>query len=135
MKKVLAVLGGAALVASMGLGTMGAKADSVPGGAEGCILGGADANPGGTWLSHATDCTYTATRSGGYAGFGSGWTVNVSGTVYSPATGSCQTSVIKPGNVVTVHLDAGARGRIAAGNPFPSASDAAPSSGNSKCPA
>ncbi|MDQ1403535.1 MAG: hypothetical protein QOG03_1851 [Actinomycetota bacterium] len=135
MKKVLALLGGAALVASMVLGSFGARADTVPGGAEGCIIGGADVSGGGVTASHAADCTYTATRGGGYAGAGSGWTVTVNSTVYTAANGHCQTSVIKAGDTVAVHLNAGAAGRIAAGNPFPSAADAAPSSGNSACPA
>ena len=133
MKKVM--LAGA-LLASLSLagGTAVASDPLVhPGGEEGCV-----SPPGDT-------CTYTSTRSGGYAANGSSWTL----TVQIPANGDPRdtnrdgklryvfTSANAPevgcglfGAGATVTTNGGADSGIAAGNPFPAPSDAVVGSNN-----
>jgi hypothetical protein len=99
----------------------------LPGGEEGCISPAGDT------------CTYTATRTGGYAANGSTWSI----TVQIPANGDPRdtngdgklryvfTSANAPdegcgffaaGSTVTTNGGSGSDG-VAAGNPFPAASD------------
>jgi hypothetical protein len=99
----------------------------LPTGSEGCV-----SPPGDT-------CTYTSTRDGGYAAEGSSWTL----TVEIAANGDPRDTngdgklryVFNSGNAPeqgcgfypaasTVTTNAGADSGIAAGNPFPGASDA-----------
>jgi hypothetical protein len=127
MKKVM--LAGA-LVASLSLAGGTAVASDplfLPGGEEGCVSA-----PGDT-------CTFTSTRDGGYAANGSSWTL----TVEIPANGDARDTngdgklryvitsanapeqgcgLFGPGSTVTTN--AGSDSGIAAGNPFPGASDA-----------
>ena len=130
MRKRFAV---AALVAGMlSLGTLAAvQADVLPGGVEGCIA----TSPGSTspeGVIYANGCSYTATRTGGYATAAQSFSVTIynnnsaTKTViasYSTAKGSnpCNTSeIIKPGNYVVLTVSNGVG---AVGNPFPSAAD------------
>lgn len=99
----------------------------LPGGEEGCVSPSGDT------------CTYNPTRDGGYAANGSTWTV----TVEIPAAGDPRDTNLDgklryvfnssnapeagcgffaPGSTVTTN--AGAGSQVAAGNPFPGASDA-----------
>jgi hypothetical protein len=99
----------------------------LPTGSEGCVSPSGDT------------CTYTATRDGGYAANGSAWTL----TVEIPANGDVRDTnldgklryVFGPSNAPeqgcglfgpgsTATTNAGAASGIAAGNPFPGASDA-----------
>ena len=99
----------------------------LPTGSEGCVSPSGDT------------CTYTSTRDGGYAANGSAWTL----TVEIPANGDLRDTnldgklryVFGPSNAPeqgcglfgagsTVTTNAGASSGIAAGNPFPGASDA-----------
>ena len=133
MKRVM--LAGALLVSlSLAGGTAVASDPLVlPGGEEGCVSA-----PGDT-------CTYTSTRDGGMAANGSTWTL----TVQIPANGDPRDSnldgklryVFTSANAPqegcglyaagsTVTTSAGAQGGIAAGNPFPGASDAVVGSNN-----
>jgi hypothetical protein len=126
MRKVM--LAGALLaMLSLAGGTAVASDPLVlPGGEEGCV-----SPPGDT-------CTYTATRSGGIAANGSTWTL----TVQIPANGDPRDTnldgklryVFNSSNApqegcglwsagATVTTSGGAQGGIAAGNPFPGASD------------
>ncbi|HZQ26551.1 MAG TPA: hypothetical protein VFA94_02525 [Acidimicrobiales bacterium] len=122
----------AALSAGMlAIAPLGAHADTVPGGVEGCVA----TNPGQTsptGVVYAGTCSYTATRTAGYATAAQGWSVTIYNnntpqkTVvasYSSAAGSkpCNTSeLIKPGQFVVVTVS---NGVATAGNPFPSATD------------
>jgi hypothetical protein len=100
----------------------------LPTGQEGCVSGAPD-----------DTCTYTSTRDGGYAANGSTWTL----TVEIPASGDPRDTnldgklryVFNSSNApeqgcglfgagATVTTSAGTSGRVAAGNPFPGASDA-----------
>jgi hypothetical protein len=99
----------------------------LPTGSEGCV-----SPPGDT-------CTYTSTRDGGYVAEGTTWTV----TVEIAANGDARDTngdgklryVFSPSNAPeqgcgffaansTVTTNAGSDGEVAAGNPFPGASDA-----------
>jgi hypothetical protein len=123
----IAALGAGMLAAA----PMGAHADTVPGGVEGCVA----TNPGQNSPSgvvYANTCSYTATRTAGYATAAQGWSVTIynnnsaTKTVvasYSSAAGSkaCNTSeLIHPGQYVVVTAS---NGVAAAGNPFPAATD------------
>ena len=132
MKKVLAF----GMVFSVFAGGSTALASDplvLPGGEEGCISPAGDT------------CTYTPTRSGGWAGNGSDWTI----TVQIPANGDPRDTnldgklryVFTPSNAPdegcgffgvgsTVTTFGGSGGGVAAGNPFPGASDAAIGSAN-----
>jgi hypothetical protein len=102
-----------------------------PTGQEGCVSPSGDT------------CTYTSTRDGGYAANGSNWTItvtipangdprdtNLDGKlryVFSPANAPEQgCGFFGPGSTVTT--SAGASTTVAAGNPFPGATD--PVAGN-----
>lgn len=104
-----------------------------PTGQEGCVSPAGDT------------CTYTSTRDGGYAASGSSWTVtveipangdprdtNADGKlryVFSPANAPEQgCGFFGPGSTVTTN--AGPNSQVAAGNPFPGASDAVVGSAN-----
>jgi hypothetical protein len=99
----------------------------LPTGSEGCVSPAGDT------------CTYTSTRDGGYAARGASWTL----TVEIPANGDPRDTNVDgklryvfnsanapeqgcglfgPGSAVTTN--GGANSQIAAGNPFPGASDA-----------
>jgi hypothetical protein len=138
VRKLVAV---AALGAGLfGLGSLvGAHADVLPAGVEGCVAtnpGQNVANPGGPAGSgnvvSADHCSYTATRTAGYATAAQGWTVNIYNNnsaqktllaSYSSAAGSnpCNTApIIQIGNYVEVSVTGGV---AAVGNPFPAASD------------
>jgi hypothetical protein len=99
----------------------------LPTGSEGCV-----SPPGDT-------CTYTSSRDGGYVAEGTTWTV----TVEIAANGDARDTngdgklryVFSPSNAPeqgcgffaagsTVTTNAGSDGEVAAGNPFPGASDA-----------
>lgn len=104
----------------------GASSDQLPAGAEGCIVGGAEANTPAGWLSHASQCTYTATRTGGYVAGGQ-WTMSVTvgnvTTTYGPANAPKMGCTLwGPGAVVSVSIPAPGN-VIAAGNPYPSPTD------------
>jgi hypothetical protein len=125
VKKV--VLLGALLGALAGGGTaMASDPIILPSGQEGCVSPAGDT------------CTYTATRDGGYAANGATWTL----TVTIPAAGDPRDTngdgklryVFNSGNApeqgcglyaagATVTTSGGANASIAAGNPFPGASD------------
>lgn len=127
------VLGGA------GFGAFApATADQLPAGVEGCIASdpvSADARAQGAPSAlYPKTCQYKATRTGGFVGGAAKWTV----TVYRPSTNqtftytgtnsqACNTGSTVPGDVVTVSLT---NGLIAAGNPFPSATDGSIAAGN-----
>jgi hypothetical protein len=103
-----------------------ADPDTLPAGAEGCVVNGQDLSGPTGPLTHKTACTYTATRDGGYVGAGD-WTLKVTvGTVtttYRPANAPEQGCALwQRGAVVTASI-ADAASFIAAGNPYPSASD------------
>lgn len=126
MKKVFGV--GAVVAAALVIVLAGPAAvpDTLPGGAEGCVVNGQDlAGPTGP-LTHKTTCTYTATRTGGYVAQGS-WTLSVTvGTVtttYTPANAPEQGCTLwNAGAVVTASIS-DASSFIAAGNPYPAATD------------
>jgi hypothetical protein len=125
-------------VAFASLAVVGSAAASdpiiiAPTGQEGCVSPSGDT------------CTYSPTRDGGYAANGSNWTV----TVEIPANGDPRDTnldgklryVFGPANAPeagcgffgpgsTVTTNAGASSSVAAGNPFPGASDAAVGSAN-----
>jgi hypothetical protein len=126
MKKAVLV---GALLGTLVLGGTAAASDPIilPSGQEGCV-----SQPGDT-------CTYTSTRDGGYAAGGSTWTL----TVEIPANGDPRDTngdgklryvfnasngpeqgcgFFGPGATVTTN--GGADSSVAAGNPFPGASDA-----------
>jgi hypothetical protein len=128
MKKV--VLSGALLGAFACVGSAGASDPIIlPTGQEGCV-----SNAGDT-------CTYQPTRDGGMASQGSTWTVTVE--IPAPAGDPRDTNLDGKLRYVfdstnapeqgcgffgagsTVTTNAGADSRVAAGNPFPGASDAA----------
>jgi hypothetical protein len=117
--------------AALSLGAVGAvQADVLPGGVEGCVA----TSPGGTsptGVVYNGSCSYTATRTGGYAIASQTWSV----TIYKDATkqvvlhsfssakgdAPCNTSPItQPGNVIALTVGNGVG---AVGNPFPSATD------------
>jgi hypothetical protein len=133
VKKVLVV--GTVAAALAGGGTaLASDPIIVPGGGEGCV-------------SPANDtCTYTPTRKGGHVADGTTWTItvvipapagdprdtNLDGKlryVFSPANAPKQgCGFYGPGSTVTTN--AGASGKVAAGNPFPGASDGVTGSSN-----
>jgi hypothetical protein len=99
----------------------------LPGGFEGCVSGSGDT------------CEYTSTRDGGYAANGATWSLtveiaangdprdtNLDGQlryVFTPSNAPEQgCGLFGPGSTVTTN--GGSNGTIAAGNPFPGASDA-----------
>jgi hypothetical protein len=122
-----AVLLGALLGALTYVGTAAASDPIVlPTGQEGCV------SPAGE------TCTYTSTRSGGYAANGNTWTL----TIQIPANGDARDTnldgklryVFNSGNAPqqgcglfdagsTATTSVGASGAMAAGNPFPGATD------------
>jgi hypothetical protein len=134
MKK--AVLCGSLLaVALLGLTGIATASDPIilPTGQEGCVSPAGDT------------CTFTSTRDGGMAARGSNWTL----TVEIPANGDARdtnldgklryvfTAANAPqqgcglfGAGATVTTSAGADSTLAAGNPFPGASDAVLGSAN-----
>jgi hypothetical protein len=138
MKK--AVLCGSMLaVASLGFAGTAPASDPIilPTGQEGCVSPAGDT------------CTYTSTRDGGMAARGANWTL----TVEIPAAGDPRdtnldgklryvfTSANAPeqgcglfGAGATVTTNAGADSTLAAGNPFPGASDAVLGSANDCTP-
>ncbi|MGH9196136.1 MAG: hypothetical protein ACRD1T_10395 [Acidimicrobiia bacterium] len=108
------------------LATPLAIADTLPAGAEGCVVDGQDASGPSGPLRHATTCTYTSTRNGGYVARGN-WTMSVTigdvTTVYGPANAPAQGCTLwGPGTIVTVTRN-DAQSAIAAGNPYPAATD------------
>jgi hypothetical protein len=130
-----AVLFSALVVVLASAGTAAASDPIImaPTGQEGCVSPAGDT------------CTYTTTRDGGYVANGSTWTL----TVEIPANGDPRDTnldgklryVFNPANAPvqgcglaaagsTVTTNAGADARIAAGNPFPGASDAVIGSSN-----
>ena len=132
MKKA-ALLG--ALVAALAFASTAVASDPIilPTGSEGCISPSGDT------------CTYSPTRDGGLASQGTSWTV----TVEIPANGDARDTNLDgklryvfnssnaPGQGCgffgagsTVTTNAGADSNVAAGNPFPGASDAALGSAN-----
>lgn len=137
MRKLLIA---AALAAStLGLGASGVHSATLPGGIEGCIVTAPGANvsaaPAGTGnLLNNARCSYKATRKGGYVAAGDNWKITVSrmvngvkkttATYYAtrsngPGKG-CQTSVIKPGDIVDIVV---ANGVVAVGAPTPPQTD------------
>jgi hypothetical protein len=132
MKKA-ALLG--AIVAALALSSTAVASDPIilPTGSEGCVSPAGDT------------CTYTSTRDGGFAARGANWTV----TVEIPANGDPRDTNLDgklryvfnssnapaqgcgffgPGSTVTTN--GGADSAVAAGNPFPGASDAVLGSAN-----
>jgi hypothetical protein len=126
------VIAGAALAAFVPGGTSAASDPIItpaPLSQEGCV-----AAPGDT-------CTYTATRSGGYAANGSTWSlvVDIPTTAGDPRDANLDgklTYTFGPGNAppvgcslfpagATATVSAGSNAGIAAGNPFPAPSDGA----------
>jgi hypothetical protein len=134
MKRAL-LCGSLLAVASLGYTGIATASDPIilPTGEEGCV-----SPPGDT-------CTYTSTRDGGMVGNGANWTV----TVEIPANGDPRDTnldgklryVFTPSNAPeqgcgffgpgsTVTTSAGENSGVAAGNPFPPASDAVVGSQN-----
>jgi hypothetical protein len=125
----------------LGLGSIAtapsAFADTTPGGGEGCIANSGGGAPPGN-VVYKSDCSYTATRNGGYVSGGSDWSVTITRQTgvdpitgapifttisYSSAAaskGSCTTAII-PKDVVAAH--AGANSSAAVGNPILAAAD------------
>lgn len=145
MRKPLIV---AALVAgSLSFGAFGgATADVLPGGVEGCVVRNSPAGGGTVSVApvggnvYDTTCSFTATRTGGFVGAAQSWNV----TVYnhngpdrvailneSGSGPACNTGAYTPGNVVVVTVS---NGLVAAGNPFPSATDGTVTAGGDRCP-
>jgi hypothetical protein len=127
MRRRPALLVTGVLAAGLMMGSTNAMADDLPGGAEGCVVNGADVSGPTGPLSHETTCTYTSTRNGGYAASGN-WTMTVTvgttTTTYTPASAPPQGCTLwGPGTTVTVTRH-DSQSFIAAGNPYPSASDA-----------
>jgi hypothetical protein len=135
MKKVV-LLG--ALVGALAYSSTAIASDPIilPSGSEGCVSPSGDT------------CTYTSTRQGGLAANGTTWSV----TVEIPAAGDPRDTNLDgklryvfntsnappqgcgffgPGSKVTT--SGGSSGQVAAGNPFPGASDPAIGS-NNNCP-
>jgi hypothetical protein len=114
---VLAALGASLLAAPLSA----VRADTLPGGVEGCVV----TNPGKdspTGTVYADKCSYTATRTAGYATAAQKWSVSI----YTPATkttkvfGSDQASKrCYTGPLIVTATN----GVAAAGNPFPAATD------------
>ncbi|MDQ1436977.1 MAG: hypothetical protein QOK43_606 [Acidimicrobiaceae bacterium] len=135
MRKLFAV---AALAAgTLGLGVVGAHADQLPGGVEGCVATSPGANaPVGSLYNGG--CSFVATRTGGFVAAAQSYTVvvynNNSATKvevgrYTGSGGGCSLAAYVPGNLVTVTVS---NGEVAAGNPIPSATDGSiPSNGDS----
>lgn len=138
MRKLVAVAALGAGLFSLGSFAV-VHADQLPAGVEGCITANPAqnvANPGGPAGSgnvvSADHCSYTATRTGGYATAAQGWSVKIYNNntaqkvlraSYSSAAGSnpCNTApIIQIGNYVEVTVS---NGVAAAGNPFPAAGD------------
>jgi hypothetical protein len=113
MRKLLAT---AALAVTLA-GSTTALAATYPGGAEGC-----------TAAQKGEKCTYTATRNGGYVANGAfkvtivrkGVTVMLTDKTHKS---TCTNAILAKDKVTIVSTG----GQIAAGNPFPSATDAGPS--------
>jgi hypothetical protein len=135
MKKVVFLTVLSAALVSGGTATA-SDPITLPTGQEGCVSPSGDT------------CTYAPTRSGGYAADGTTWTL----TVQIPANGDPRDTnldgklryVFGPSNAPkqgcglfdagsTVTTAGGADGKIAAGNPFPGAADAAVGNAND-CP-
>ena len=143
MRKPIVV---AALVAgSLSFGAFGAAvADQLPAGVEGCVVrsspagGGTVTVPGAGANLYDSSCTFTATRTGGFVGGASSWRVTVvkdgdpaQTTVFSGSNEACNTGAYDAKDVVKVELT---NGLIAAGNPFPSATDGTLTAGGDRCP-
>jgi hypothetical protein len=116
----------ASLAAIMALGIASSRADTLPAGAEGCVVNGQDLSGPTGPLTHKSSCTYTATRDGGYVA-GGNWrmvvTVGTTSTTYTPANAPKMGCALwQKGAVVTAGIS-DASSFIAAGNPYPSASD------------
>jgi hypothetical protein len=128
MRKALVLVG--LLVGTLATAGAASASDPIilPTGQEGCVSPSGDT------------CTYTSTRDGGYAARGANWTL----TVQIPANGDPRDTnldgklryVFNSSNApeqgcglygagATVTTNAGADSTIAAGNPFPGATDAA----------
>lgn len=126
MKRLIAV--GVAASALCGLSAVGAvvpvRADTLPGGTEGCVAsspGAEVSNPALGGVAHNGSCSYRATRIGGYVAAGDSWSIAVSRVVegvpktvavYRGARNAgpdklCHTSVIQPDDVVTVRVTNG----------------------------
>lgn len=124
---------------SLGVGANSVQSATLPGGIEGCIVTAPGANvsaaPAGTGnvLNNAR-CSYRATRKGGYVAAADSWKITVSRMVNGvkktvavhqakrnngPSKG-CQTSVIKPGDIVDIVV---ANGVVAVGAPNPPQTD------------
>lgn len=107
---ISAVLAGASLLALAPI----SSADTYPGGAEGCTV-----------TKAGDKCTLKATRNGGYVGSSSGWKVTIvrgaKTIVYTDKAfkSTCTTAILAK-DKVTVESTGG---QMAAGNPFPAASD------------
>jgi hypothetical protein len=106
-------------------GMAGVRADTLPGGAEGCLATspGADVtNPAVGPVLHSGRCSYTATRPAGYVAAGDSWTITVSrlsggskvpvrvfrGGRNTGPDGACHTSVVAAGQIVDVTVSNGA---------------------------
>lgn len=129
MRKLLVV---AAVVAgSMSFGAFGgATADELPTGVEGCVA--SDPGAKGPTALYPKTCTYTAKRSGGFAGGAQSWQVRIvrpngQVTTYSGSNQACHTASTVAGDTVTVTVT---NGFVAAGNPFPGAADGSIPSSN-----
>jgi hypothetical protein len=130
VRKLLVAAGIAAATCSLGAFSA-VHADTQPGGIEGCIATSPGANsPQGTLYD--TTCSYTATRTGGYATSAQTWTVTIYSDAamtkpvasFSSAAGSppCNTGpIIQPGQTVKATVNNGVN---AVGNPIPSATNA-----------
>jgi hypothetical protein len=128
MRRKFALVLVGVLIAGLTVGLPSAIADELPAGAEGCIVNGNEASGPTGPLTHETTCTYTSTRNGGYAA-GGNWTMTVTvglvTTTYTPANAPAQGCTLwGPGTTVTVTRH-DAQSFIAAGNPYPTATDAA----------
>ena len=128
MRKLTTVLALAALPAA--LIVLPAQADTVPGGAEGCV---ATPGPAGPTVLYTGTCTLDATRNGGYATGGSGWTVDVyrghdvngNWILHKHYAGgsspsACTTAILPGDHVVATVTDT--QSGAAIGNPFPAGS-------------
>ena len=108
------IISGVLAVASLLLFAPMSNADTYPGGAEGCTVQKA-----------GDKCVLKATRNGGYAGSSSGWKITIvrrgKTIVYTDKAykGTCTTAILAK-DKVTVESTGG---QMAAGNPFPAATD------------
>jgi hypothetical protein len=112
------------------------RADDLPAGIEGCVVNGQVDNkpPAGGANFYKSECTYTAKRTGGWAGNGT-WQVTIEYedgrggpfvlTNADPKKTGQGCTAWDPGAKVTAKLTGS--GGIAVGNPFPTGAPSSPS--------